>query len=386
MNKRPFPDGYESSPSKKPRQMTPLLPPPSRPYLFSPGRPLHCDPDRKYSFPFTTAPEWDNLTQAIQKHTQQRHHTPDNLRQKQLLTNALFVVAKDIFPHCGLFIVGSSLNGFGSNSSDLDLCLMVSHEELDQKLEATALLSALLKAFRKLTFLQDLTLIRAKVPILRFKDRISSIECDLNINNSIGIRNTHLLSAYARSDPRVAPLVQFVKFWAKSQNINDASTGTISSYSLSLMVIHYMQYGCSPPALPSLQAEYPAIFSATQDVRLINLDDRLPSFSSPNRDTLGELFHGFLNYFANRFDFETDAMSVRLAKKVDKTVVMNQNPRRNPPGQWKYICIEEPFDLSNTARSVFDGLVFQRINRVIQRSWNILNSTHNVDRIITEPL
>lgn len=298
----------------------------------------------------------------------------------------MLAVAKDIFPHCGLFIVGSSLNGFGSNSSDLDLCLMVSHEELDQKVEATALLSALMKAFRKLTFLQDLMLIRAKVPILRFKDRFTSIECDLNINNSIGIRNTHLLSAYARSDPRVAPLVQFVKFWAKSQNINDASTGTISSYSLSLMVLHYMQCGCSPPALPSLQAEYPAVFSATQDVRLINLDDNLPSFSSSNRDTLGELFHGFLDYFANGFDFETDAMSVRLAKKVDKTAVVNQNPQRNPPGQWKYICIEEPFDLSNTARSVFDGHVFQRISRVIHRSWNVLNSTHNVDRIITEPL
>jgi len=42
-------------------------------------------------------------------------------------------------------------------------------------------------------------------------------------------------------DARLRPLVMFVKQWAKVQNINDASQGTISSYSLVLMVIHYLQ-------------------------------------------------------------------------------------------------------------------------------------------------
>jgi len=42
-------------------------------------------------------------------------------------------------------------------------------------------------------------------------------------------------------DWRLAPLVVFVKHWAKVQGINDASHGTISSYSLVLMIIHYLQ-------------------------------------------------------------------------------------------------------------------------------------------------
>jgi len=33
---------------------------------------------------------------------------------------------------CGLYIVGSSLNGFGSSMSDMDLCLMVSHVEVSR--------------------------------------------------------------------------------------------------------------------------------------------------------------------------------------------------------------------------------------------------------------
>lgn len=330
--------------------------------------------------------DWSDLTEVIKTHSRYQHQSPDLFHRKQLLRDALFTIAKDIFPYCGLFIVGSSLNGFGSNSSDMDLCLMVSHVELDQKQEATRLLAMLLKAFRKLTFLQELKLIRAKVPILKFRDRISSIECDLNVNNSVGIRNTHLLNAYSQLDSRVAPLVQFVKFWAKHQNINDASQGTISSYSLSLMVLHYLQCGCKPSAVPSLQLMYPEVFNTDQDIRLISLDKKLPAYLSDNHNSLGELFYGFLSYFANDFDFEIDAISIRLGKKLAKDVVMNQNTARNPPSQWKFLCIEEPFDLSNTARSVFDQNTFRRIFFVIRRSWEILKTTRNIDKIIKEPV
>ena len=43
-------------------------------------------------------------------------------------------------------------------------------------------------------------LIRAKVPILKFRDSNSQIEVDLNCNNEVGIRNTHLLNAYSQRE------------------------------------------------------------------------------------------------------------------------------------------------------------------------------------------
>lgn len=36
------------------------------------------------------------------------------------------------FSVCGLYVVGSSLNGFGSNSSDMDLCLMITDKEVSR--------------------------------------------------------------------------------------------------------------------------------------------------------------------------------------------------------------------------------------------------------------
>lgn len=47
-------------------------------------------------------------------------------------------------------------------------------------------------------FLTKLDVIRAKVPILRFYDSITNLEVDLNFNNIVGIRNTHLLKTYAQ--------------------------------------------------------------------------------------------------------------------------------------------------------------------------------------------
>jgi poly(A) RNA polymerase GLD2 len=47
--------------------------------------------------------------------------------------------------------------------------------------------------------------------------------------------------------------------------------------------------------------------------------------------------------------------------------------------EWKYLLIEEPFDLTNTARSVFDQRVFSQIINVFKKSAEIYGSLRNVD-------
>lgn len=45
---------------------------------------------------------------------------------------------------------------------------------------------------------ENFNLIEAKVPILRFSDRMHQLEVDLNFNNCVGIKNTHLLYCYSQ--------------------------------------------------------------------------------------------------------------------------------------------------------------------------------------------
>lgn len=65
-------------------------------------------------------------------------------------------------------------------------------------------------------------------------------------------------------DWRLRPLALSVKIWAQFHYINNAKDMTISSYSLILMVIHFLQCAVQPPVLPCLHSMYPDKFQVSQ--------------------------------------------------------------------------------------------------------------------------
>ncbi|NXM29637.1 GLD2 polymerase, partial [Oxyruncus cristatus] len=291
----------------------------------------------------------DELSQQVLELFQACRQQASDLNRKELCRTELQREIQLIFPHSRLYLVGSSLNGFGTRSSDGDLCLVVKEEPVNQKTEARRILSLVLKLFStKLSnYIERPQLIRAKVPIVKFRDKKrntilldfsffllpnSYMEFDLNVNNVVGIRNTFLLRSYAFIENRVRPLVLVIKKWASFHEINDASRGTLSSYSLVLMVLHYLQT-LPEPILPSLQKNYPECFDPTMQLHLVHQAPcTIPPYISKNGSSLGDLLVGFFKYYATEFDWSHQMISVREAKAV---------PR--PDGiEWrnKFICVE----------------------------------------------
>ncbi|CAL7941676.1 unnamed protein product [Xylocopa violacea] len=330
---------------------------------------------------------WDKLSKDIWSKFMLNQQTETVYRNKMMLWRYLYVYIKTAFPKYGLFLVGSTMNGFGSDNSDVDMCLLVRRTEMDQRNEAIGYLEQILKCLKRCDFIEQLELIQAKVPILKFHDSIQNLEVDLNCNNAVGIRNTHLLYCYSRIDWRVRPLVLVVKLWAQSQDINDAKNMTISSYSLALMVIHFLQCGINPPVLPCLHSLYEDKFAPHTDIHCIDIQEELDISSSvlrpKNRQSLGELFVEFFRYYV-RFDFNQYAISVRLANKIPIEECRRARSYKNDPHQWKYLCIEEPFDLTNTARSVYDPDVFTRIKHVFDYTYQNLKQHHDLARIFVK--
>lgn len=233
-------------------------------------------------------------------------------------------------------------------------------------------------------------LIHAKIPILKFSDKRSKIEVDLNINNIVGIRNTQLIRCYTRLDWRVQPLAIAIKAWAHRNNIKNAYQKTISSYTLVLMLIHYLQVGCSPPCLPCLHKLMPNNFQVDSDVKKLSLNEETPEYRSKNEQSLGELFIGFLNYYGNRFDYQHDVISIRQGAVMKKEVAKEYRSPKNTSTQWRFLCCEEPFDRTNTARSVSDCESFMRILGVFKESYARLHATQsllsvlNLDHILSQ--
>merc|ERR1712025_1472666 len=101
-----------------------------------------------------------------------------------------------------------------------------------------------------------------------------------------------------------------VKLFAKICDIGDASRGSLSSYAYILMMIFYLQK-VTPPVLPVLQEMYPADGEKPENMvdgwNAWFYSDRRKVVSewpgyNRNRMSLGELWIGFLNFYAGDWD------------------------------------------------------------------------------------
>jgi terminal uridylyltransferase len=231
---------------------------------------------------------------------------------------------------------------------------------------------------------------------LDFPKQGVGIQCDINFSNPLGMHNTELLRLYSLCDPRVRPMVLFIKAWAKRRKINSAYSGTLSSYGYVLMVLHFLLNVATPPVLPNLQL----IFGAKE--RDIQCEGFNISFHADeahirqmaatrqwtsNTEPLGVLLRNFFHYYAAQgphvigagFNWMRDVISIRSASGLitkegkgwtgAKTVQMDGGREVR---QRYLLAIEDPFEIShNVGRPVtHNGIVTVRDE--FRRVWRIL--------------
>uniref|UniRef100_A0A182Q6J4 PAP-associated domain-containing protein n=1 Tax=Anopheles farauti TaxID=69004 RepID=A0A182Q6J4_9DIPT len=294
--------------------------------------------------PLPTSPTcWlsESLSQEIWQMFLAAKQTDETFSKKMKLWQTLYSSFQQMspwFPKYELYLMGSTISGFGTDSSDMDMCIVDINGPMycDTRTEALNNLLRVknfIESMRSMSF-EQIVLIRAKVPILRFHSRQDNIDIDLSINNRVGIRNTHLLNCYAQLDVRVRPLVVIVKLWALHHSLNDPKNSTMSSYSLVLMVINFLQCGVRPAVLPCLHSMHPEKFSIDNFPN--NLLERIDPYHSENNNTLGELLTLFYKHYAE-FDYTNYAISVRTGTLLPvEKCTWNENSRSG-----NYLCIEE---------------------------------------------
>lgn len=238
-------------------------------------------------------------------------------------------------------------------------------------------LESIVDVLKHKNFAKNITSVPAmgpfRVPIIRFKDDISKLDITLNLNSEVSIRNTQLIRDYAKMDWRFAYLAMIMKQWARENRINSAKDHTVSNYSWTLMVIHYLQV-CEPPVLPCLQKlvsrrydQHNSIDQAMSNWR------RYPAkWRSNNNSNLRQLLKGLFRYYGYTFKYDQHVISVREGRALDRSSVYTANPedRHNP---WNsFLCVEEPFNRSNTTRSLNDKDKFDRMIELLRMSYNAL--------------
>ncbi|CAF0933147.1 unnamed protein product [Rotaria sordida] len=299
-------------------------------------------------------------------------------KTKYKLVNNLQELFRDIFPYVGLYIIGSTVNGFGQCNSELDICLMISHDKLSEY-ETSYILQKIRNIFQHGEYFRDVKLVRRIFPILRFFDLLTSITCNIYLNEAVTIRNTFLMRFYSECDHRLPILINTIKYWASKVNLKQRIHNSFNGYCLTLMCIYYLQIAILPSPIAPRFNELLSNnkFNKNIDIRKLNLFDTIDLakiwISTDVTIEVEDLFIGFFKFYAIDFDFPNDIISIRTGRKMNKRESLNEIDRIN-----RYVVIEEPLIGTNVASSISTDKIYQELIEIFRTTYNKISSTHRL--------
>uniref|UniRef100_A0A9J2PQ11 PAP-associated domain-containing protein n=1 Tax=Ascaris lumbricoides TaxID=6252 RepID=A0A9J2PQ11_ASCLU len=323
--------------------------------------------------------EYAELDRKIIDYWKYERMSRDEIDRRIEISKRMARLIQEVYPSAELILMGSSASQCGSLTSDLDLCLAISHEKFgyeSSRRRRVDILTNVAVVFQRAEsvedWIKDISIIHATVPILkcRVTDVLGDIYVDINCNNLAGVYNSYLLHHYARIDSRFPALCMTIKRWAEAANINMPMNGSLNSYTIKLMIVHFLQCAIWPPILPNLRKLCPTRFdgvkycAALSEMRLFDTLPEIPSECKLNKRTPSELLMAFFDYYA-RFDYNDREISISHA------LVAKRPSFRNSLGRDAKIVIHGPFDSVNTARTVKSEESLEFIKEAFKRAAHI---------------
>ncbi|KAF8634022.1 hypothetical protein AX17_004287 [Amanita inopinata Kibby_2008] len=227
--------------------------------------------------------------------------------------------------HYCVRLFGSSSYGVSSALSDLDLVIVdplrprgfVSTDSC--VLPSIYNLRPLARVLKRAGY-KNVMAIPSAVPIVKFMDPRTRLQCDINVNDRLGLRNTQLLKQYMKLFPLLRPMLAVIKSWAKPLGLNSPMepgvTASFSSYAFGLMTIGFLQMR---KLLPNLQAHLPPVKETDSefvwsrkpaiacDVRF----HRTRYYRVSSEVKLGDLMREWFRYWGFEHHFASQTLSIR---------------------------------------------------------------------------
>jgi len=179
---------------------------------------------------------------------------------------------------------GSYASGLYLPTGDMDLVFLTNRYRpgtIPDKSEVRYPLNMFERFLRSRRIADSVVVIRhAKVPIIKFVDRISGLKVDLCFDNDSGFMAIDTFKKWKLEQPLMPHLVSIVNQFLMIRGLNDVATGGLGGFSTICLVTSFMQL-------------YPRLNAMTGQ--------------APN---LGELLLEFFNFYGNVLD--KDAVAIRL--------------------------------------------------------------------------
>jgi poly(A) RNA polymerase GLD2 len=251
--------------------------------------------------------------------------TDDDFKNRmQVIENLRAAVAR-VIPDAKLNPFGSFLLGVWQHDSDLDLAVE-HHTVMNEAIVLRRIRDALGRDGFELV-------LGTRVPVLRLTrpPHGQDFTFDITVNRLNGRCNSLMLADLLRVDPRVIPLTMVCRSWAKAARITDSRNSYLSSYSLLLIIVHFLQAVASPPVLPVLQSRENIQRAKRREsgwvLRSEKGETRVQEWAIPkawkskNMMSVAELLLRFLRWMAIEFDYEQYGIVASLGEAQPKTAL-----------------------------------------------------------------
>uniref|UniRef100_A0A0N4ZTY5 PAP-associated domain-containing protein n=1 Tax=Parastrongyloides trichosuri TaxID=131310 RepID=A0A0N4ZTY5_PARTI len=335
------------------------------------------------SFKFENNLDW--LEKTIKKEYYRDCQKHSSFLQKCHVVRIIGNILKKIKCNSFIFMTGSTITFLGDDNADVDLCWVIpgygiNNLDIDHLGQRMKIIFVLKEASNYLknklhgyNCLKNIQVIESTVPILQIKFLYNNllIEMDISVNNLPGIMNSKLLHYYHRHDIRFAQLVTFFKKFCKQSGYKNAFNNCLNSYSISLMVLHFLQIVVEPPILPNLQKLRPDIFGTFELIWFPYFQKiKLPKYNVKKNETpVSELYLQFLKYFGT---FNSKCLGISISKNC---ILPRKKFEKNKT--CKPLFIEEPYEENNTARSltqdnwtIIQKNLIHEFEDILQKKWN----------------
>lgn len=223
---------------------------------------------------------------------------------RKRVVNRIEEIIVDLWPAARVEIFGSFRTGLYLPTSDIDLVVIGKWDSLPLRTLEKALLE---KGIAEQSTLKVLD--RASVPIVKLTDRETDIKVDISFNMSSGVNSARLIKEFKSMFPALPKLVMVLKQFLLQRDLNEVFTGGISSYSLILMTVSFLQLH------PRLDASRPDA-------------------------NLGVLLIEFFELYGRHFNYLKTGLRIKEGGAyISKDEVQRDMPEGHRPS---VLCIEDP--------------------------------------------
>ena len=196
-----------------------------------------------------------------------------------------------------VYIFGSSINGFGTKTSDVDCFIMYKFNSMHKKSYMNPILDALR---RRDSCFQIINIVRkAKAPVITVQHKKNKLEMDITFASDSNPRsdvleNSKLLNTYAMKNPKISAIGRFIKFILSNEpGLGSAKYGGLSSYSHMIMFIYFLLHGNHKVNHVTVEGTY-----------VDNEEELLASE--------GNIFLDFLHFYACEFNSSKYTIDIRF--------------------------------------------------------------------------